>query len=222
MTSKSTHSRKPSALVARKRKRAKQEILESAQQLLDEGGIEAVTLASVSAQLDMTKQALYHYFHSKEALVRGLVTTLLDDEIETVIAAIQAVKDDSKLLSVLIKSFYAHYIDNLDAFRTIYCQIQLYAPGGSPIDQTTLRDQIHPRTRKLFDILEKRIAGESAKAAARARARQLAFSAWISALGLMTMVGIADATDDPLSHPHQALLDTLANVFDRELAAIKA
>ncbi len=216
----SKQSREPSVRVAQKRKRAKREILETAQQLLDDGGVEAITLASVSGQLGITKQALYHYFASKEALVRGLVTTLLDDEIETLIAAIEAAKDDSKLLSVLIKAFYAHYIDNLDAFRTIYCQVQLFAPSNTPIDQVTLREQIHPRTRKLFDILERRIAGKSAKVSVRRRARQLAFSAWIAALGLMTIIGIADATDDPLSHPHQALLDTLAQAFDRELAAM--
>lgn len=44
--------------------------------------------------------------------------------------------------------------------------------------------------------------------------RSLAFSAWLSALGLLTMLGLADANDDPLVHSDQVLLDTLANVFD--------
>ncbi len=214
MAEKMTSKRKPSARVARKREQARRELLETAQAILSEGGVEAVTLASVAGELGMTKQALYHYFPSKEALVRGLITTLLDDEIDTLIAAVEAVSAGEKTLGTLIRAFYAHYIDRLDAFRTVYCQSQLYASAGSAIDEATLRDEIHPRTRHLFDVLEERIAGSSASAAERRRVRQLAFTAWTSALGLMTMLGVADAANDPLAHSDQALLDTLAKVFD--------
>jgi hypothetical protein len=48
----------------------------------------------------------------------------------------------------------------------------------------------------------------------RLRMRQLAFVAWSSALGLLTMLGIADANDDPLIHTDEALLAALSNVFD--------
>ena len=48
----------------------------------------------------------------------------------------------------------------------------------------------------------------------RKRVRQLAFSAWTSALGLVTMLGVADATDDPIMHPQKDLLKTLTAVFD--------
>jgi len=74
--------------VERKYLQARQEILETAQSILLEGGVEAVTLASVAGELGMTKQAIYHYFPSKDALVRSLVATLVDSEIETLIAAV--------------------------------------------------------------------------------------------------------------------------------------
>ncbi len=44
--------------------------------------------------------------------------------------------------------------------------------------------------------------------------RKLAFTAWLSALGLVTMLGVADAVDDPLIHSDEDLLDTLSSVFD--------
>lgn len=207
--------RQRSTRVARKRQQARREILETAQQLLSEGGVEAVTLASVAGELGMTKQALYHYFPSKEALIRGLVTTLLDEEIESLIAAVEAVSASEKILGALIRAFYTHYIDRLDAFRTVYCQIQLYSPGGSAIDDVTLREEINPRTQQLFDILEERLSPASASKAVRRRMRQLAFTAWTSALGLVTMLGVADATDDPLVHSDRNLLNTLAGVFDQ-------
>ncbi len=66
----------PSARIAQKREQARHEILDIAQAILREAGPEAITLASVAGQMGMTKQSLYHYYSSKEALVRALVTTL--------------------------------------------------------------------------------------------------------------------------------------------------
>ncbi len=207
----------PSARVTRKRQQVRREILEYAQAILSESGPESVTLASVAGRLGMTKQSLYHYFASKEALIRGLVATLLDAEIEALLKAINSRKSDRKILGALIQSFYAHYADNLDAFRIVYCQSQLYSSSSAALDELTLREEIHPRTRLLFDVLEERIAGKAATKTKRQLARQLAFTAWTSALGLVTMLGVADATDDPVAHSDKALLKTLTDVFDAAL-----
>jgi len=206
--------RRPSARIVLKREQARREILGAAQDILSESGVEAVTLASVAGRLGMTKQALYHYFPSKEALVRGLITTLLDDEIETLIAAIEAEDARERILGTLINAFYSHYADKLDAFRTVYCQSQLYSSPESAIDKITLQDEIHPRTRHLFDVLEERLARQLAGVDERRRIRQLAFTAWTSSLGLVTMLGVAAATSDPLMHADQDLLDTLSKVFN--------
>jgi AcrR family transcriptional regulator len=209
--------KQPSVRVAQKRQQVRREILEYAQAIVSESGPEAVTLASVAGRLGMTKQSLYHYFASKEALIQGLVATLLDAEIEALLKAINSRKSDRKILGVLIQSFYAHYVDNLDAFRIVYCQSQLYSSSSAALDELTLREEIHPRTRLLFDVLEERIAGKGATRAKRQRARQLAFTAWTSVLGLVTMLGVADATDDPVVHSDNALLKTLTDVFDAAL-----
>jgi hypothetical protein len=97
------------------------------------------------------------------------------------------------------------------------CQSQLYSSSSAALDELTLREEIHPRTRLLFDVLEERIAGKAATKTKRQLARQLAFTAWASALGLVTMLGVADATDDPVAHSDKALLKTLTNVFDAAL-----
>ena len=210
-----------SARVQHKRKQARREILQVAQGLLREGGVEAVTLASVAGELSMTKQALYHYFASKEALVRSLVTTLLDDEIEALIAAVERPDSTEGTLGTLIRAFYEHYINNLDAFRIVYCQSQLYSPKSLGIDRQTLREEINPRTRQLFDVLERQISSSDMSKKERKRMRQLAFSAWTSALGLMTMLGVANATQDPLVHSDQELLNTLSGVFDQAAVRVR-
>lgn len=206
--------RRPSARVSRKRERSRQEILEAARAILRDGGVEAVTLGSVAGELGLTKQALYHYFPSKEALIRSLVVTLLEEEIDTLIDAVAQEESDARVLGSLIRAFYTHYIGHLDAFRTVYCQSQLYPIPSTILDSDVLRDEINPRTRRLFDILETRLAGSSTSAAERARGRRLAYTAWLAVLGLLTMLGVADATRDALVHSDEDLLDTLAEVFD--------
>lgn len=214
MVRKKGKTRKPSSRVARKRRRAREEILDSALVILSEGGVEAVTLASVADSLGMTKPALYHYFSSKQALIQGLVTKLLDDEIEVLTAAIAKTGPDRSVFSTLFRAFYDHYIDRLDAFRAIYCRMQLYAPGDPKLDEETIETEIHPRTRRLFNELEASIAGAGASQEERREARRVAFTAWTSILGLMTMIGVAHANNDPLSHSHESLLATLTDIFE--------
>lgn len=206
--------RKRSARVQHKRKQARREILQVARRLLQSGGVDAVTLASVAGELSMTKQALYHYFPSKEALVRGLVTNLLDAEISALTTAVEASESVENTLGTLIRAFYGHYIKNFDAFRIVYCQSQLYAGSETGIDEKTLRDEINPRTRHLFDVLEQRMSCSAMSRKGRMRMRQLAFIAWTSVLGLLTMLGIAAATNDPLVHSDDDLLALLSKVFD--------
>jgi AcrR family transcriptional regulator len=184
--------------VQKKRDQARREILDVARELLKEGGVEAVTLASVAGVLDMTKQALYHYFPSKEALTRSLVTALIDDEVESLVAAIAAVDSEKETLGTLIRAFYDHYINDLNGFRAVYCQLQLYSSSDQSMDERTIRDDINPRTRHLFDSLE-----------ARLTARGMS-----KTLGLMTIRGVTDALDDPLVHSDEDLLATLAATFD--------
>ena len=208
--------------VARKYARVQREILETAQSILLDRGVEAVTLESVAGDLGMTKQALYYYFPSKEALMRSLITTLLNDEVTTLTREIENNDRTGSVLGTLIRSFYTHYIDRLDAFRSVYCQSQLYSGGSPTIDQETVQQEINPRTRHLFDVLEAQLAANAASPEQRADLRRLSFVAWLSALGLMTMLGVADAADDPLVHSDEELLDTLALIFDNAARELEA
>ena len=204
--------RQPSPRVQRKHAQARQEILEVAQDILHEHGIDSVTLASVAGRLGMTKQALYHYFPSKEGLVRNLVTTLIENETNALIVAIEESDAVENTLGTLIHAFYDHYISRLNAFRAVYCQSQLYTTPT--LDKDTIRTEVNPRTRHLFDVLEERMARGSMSRPERERVRKLAFTAWLSALGLLTMLGVADALDDSLLHSDRDLLRCLSTVFE--------
>jgi AcrR family transcriptional regulator len=206
--------KQPSTRVRQKRERNRQEILEAARSILGEGGVDAVTLGSVAGELGLTKQALYYYFPSKEVLVRNLMVMLLNDEVDTLIAAVEAEPSDAHVLSAMIHAFYGHYIVRLNEFRTVYCQPQMYTNPAEVLDEAVLREEINPRTRHLFDVLEARLSKESKSNARRKRARRLAYSAWLAALGLVTMLGVAEAAKDPLIYSDQDLIEVLARTFD--------
>jgi AcrR family transcriptional regulator len=211
--SKSSAPREPSERVLRKRKQVRAEILQAALDIVRAQGLEAVTLDSVAAALQMTKPALYHYFPSKVALMRALVTKLLAEEIDVLTTAVSKAESNKAVVENLLRAFFSHYIHDLDAFRAVYCQSQLNPTEHSGMDEFTVRNEINPRTNHLFDILEARLSGESANPPERARMRRFAFVAWTSALGLLTMLSVADALGDPLIHDEGDLMETLSEVF---------
>ena len=71
-------------------------------------------------------------------------------------------------------------------------------------------------------MLEAQLAADATSPEQRADLRRLSFVAWLSALGLMTMLGVADAADDPLVHSDEELLDTLALIFDNAARELEA
>ena len=119
----------------------------------------------------------------------------------------------------MIRAFHAHYRNNLHAFRFVYGQLQLYLKPEMGIDAEMVRSKITPRTRHLFDLMERRLATRDQGRREQRHKRRLAFSAWMSVLGLMTMIAIAEATCDPLLYPDEELLDTIVSVFERAAAS---
>lgn len=206
--------------VERKRAQARNDILETALARLKAGGLAAVTVAGIAADLGMTKPAIYHYFSSKEALVRELIASLLSEEIDTLLAAVNECPSGREVLGAMIHAFHRHYRGRLSDFRLIYAQPQLIQRDSLGVESGTLKQVVHPRTRVLFERLEERLADATEKQDGLA-VRRLAFSAWTSALGLMSMLSLADAMDDPLAHSDEALLETLAETFDRMVESLQ-
>jgi AcrR family transcriptional regulator len=197
-----------------KRERMRQEVLEAAKALLLAEGPDAVTLGAVSKSLGMTKPAIYHYFPSKEALTRSLVASLIDEEISELESAVERTGPIDNPIGAMIKAFHTHYRTNLHAFRFVYGQLQLYLKPELGIDAEMVRSEITPRTRHLFDLMELRLASADQGIRERRSMRRLAFVAWMSVLGLLTMIAIAEGMHDPLLYPDEELLDTITSLFE--------
>ena len=197
-----------------KRERMRQEVLDAAKALLLAEGPDAVTLGAVSMSLGITKPAIYHYFPSKEVLTRSLVAALIDEEISELDAAVNSTGADQNPIGPMIRAFHTHYRKNLHAFRFVYGQSQLYLKSEHGIDGEMIRNEITPRTRHIFDLMESRLASRDQGISERRRVRRLAFVAWMSVLGLLTMIAIADGVGDPLLYADEEMLDTIVSVFE--------
>ncbi|MFO1350040.1 MAG: helix-turn-helix domain-containing protein [Gammaproteobacteria bacterium] len=204
---------KPLKRVALKRLKTKEEILTAALENLLDQGMEGLTLAAVAEKLGFTKPALYHYFRSKEDLLRSLILELLHQETIALIDAVSKSAGRGTVLGTLIRAFYQHYRGRLNAFRLIYCQFQLMDVRTLGFDADLIRNDVNPLTHRLFDIVVS-ILSDNGKHLATPAMRQLAFAAWLAAVGLLEMIGIADAGKDPLRHSDDALLSTLEKVFN--------
>lgn len=205
---------KVSDRVVRKRARQRHEMISVAKKLLLDKGVEAVTLAAVAAELGLTKQAIYHYFKGKEGLLGSLTSSLLEEEVSAILAAVDKERDRRKIPGKIIEAFHAHYRDRLPQYRIIYCQTQLLPPGALDMDAQRLGAEVNPQTRNLFDVLEERLSQPGYRRAQRRVVRRLAFSAWLAGLGLISMLGVAEAVDDPLIYSDAELLDSLKKTFN--------
>ncbi|MEM9033211.1 MAG: TetR/AcrR family transcriptional regulator [Actinomycetota bacterium] len=69
---------------ARSRERFER-ILEAAEQLIAERGLDPVTMTDVAAQAEMAVTAVYRYFPNKRAIVRELATRTMKSDTETLV-----------------------------------------------------------------------------------------------------------------------------------------
>jgi AcrR family transcriptional regulator len=67
----------------------RQEIMKAALKLFERNSVSSVTLAQVAQELELTKSALYHYFPTKEQLLRSIFAgwaTSCREELEAIVA----------------------------------------------------------------------------------------------------------------------------------------
>jgi len=66
------------------------EILAAARQLLDQRGLEAMTMEEIAAAAGVAKGTLYLYFQSKDDLIQALITLVAENILKDLEAALQA------------------------------------------------------------------------------------------------------------------------------------
>ena len=199
----------------RRRDRSRQEILDAAQRVLLRGGIGAMTLDAVAAEVGVSKPALYYYFPSKDALVFELVFAVFEGQFQAIHDAVEKTTGGADALAAIVRETVGRFAPRLDDFRLAFMHGQVAGAGALHFD-----DQQFARIRPLNDLA---FAGAARKIAAqrprvkpgrsRVEPRMLAFLAYLSAVGLLTMKGMVESVDDPLVYSDEQLVEGLARVF---------
>ena len=216
----------------RRRERTRDEILDAARRVLLREGIAATTLDAVAREVGVTKTALYYYFASKDALLFELVFGTLETHAHAVRDAVDAAGDGAGALRAILQETVRAYAPRMDDFRLAFLHAQV-GPAGA----VHLGDAQFTRIRPLNDLVlagaAARLASErsapqagvagsrktraprpSGKAPARrVEPRLLAFLAYLSAIGLLTMKGMVESVGDPLLFSDKQLVDGFAQVF---------
>jgi hypothetical protein len=111
------------------------------------------------------------------------------------------------------------FAPRLDDFRLAFLHGQVAGQGTVHFDDTQFA-RIRPLNDLWFAGAAQKLAAEHRGRRGRARVepRLLAFLAYVSAIGLLTMKGMVESVDDPLLYSDEQLVEGLARVFEAAAA----
>lgn len=194
----------------RRHDRSREDILAAARTVLLRDGIAAVTLEAVAREAGMSKTGLYYYFASKEALVFELVFAVWQGEGARVHDAVEATATGAGALAAVIRTTIEGYAAQIDDFRLAYLFGQVSSASGLRLTPEQF-ERIRPINDLVLAGATRRLGEDGAQSAVEPRL--LAFLAYASALGLLTMKGLVESQGDPLIYSDEELIEGLTRVF---------
>lgn len=194
----------------RRRDRSREDILAAARVVLLRDGIGAVTLEAVAREAGMSKTGLYYYFASKEALVFELVFAVWLNRSAEVRDAVAAVNSGPAALGAIIRNTVEGYAPQMDDFRLAFLLGQVSNSSGLEVSPEQF-ERIRPINDMVFSGAAQKLPETGS--ASGVEPRMLAFLAYVSALGLLTMKGLVELLGDPLRYSDEQLIDALSKVF---------
>lgn len=203
--------RAPARLAARRNAGSRQEILAATRTVIERVGPAALRVEHVAAELGVTKQALYHYYRSKEAVLFEVVIDELVAVAHEVDRAARAARDGAGALEAIIRTYAAHFLPRLEMHRLV----TMFVPTPEAFRATPeVLARIRPINDLLYGAAEARLAAERRPRRNDPRGpRRLAFTAHLAALGLLTMRTITDSMKDPLLDSDAELVDELVRTY---------
>jgi AcrR family transcriptional regulator len=198
--------------VAPRRRVTKEMIVGEARRLVAEQGTTGLTFQALASALGVSKQAIIYWYPSKRELARDFCLPLLKEERDVVTTAIADSGSASEAIESFVRSLVRYHLLDLGRFRILYLWLQ-FEPGVAlrPGDEYLL-DPIHETTSSSYDLLEAMIAADRSFLG-NGDARKLAVAVDMAALGLITMIAMAEAMNDPWRHSTDLMVDALVDLL---------
>jgi AcrR family transcriptional regulator len=191
--------------VERRRAAARDEFLAAALEVVEAHGLREFSLERVGRRVGVRKQALYHYFDSKEAVLFEVALAQHAAVAHAVARAVAPTGDAADAVEAMVRAFFGAYHGRLRLFQLCHTLLPMF-------DVARLADaERMGRLHRLNDLLLGGVAARVARdrGADPAQARRFAFVAYTSTIGLLAMMALAESAGDPLRHDADALLATL-------------
>jgi AcrR family transcriptional regulator len=198
-------------LAARRAAGSRQEILAATRTVLARVGPTALRVEQVAAELGVTKQALYHYYPSREAVLFEVCIDELVAAAEAVNQAALAAPDGAGALEAILRAYIGHFLPNLEMHRLV----TMFVPTPEAFRTAPeVLARIRPVNDLMYAAAEAKLAAERRPKKSDPRApRRLAFTAHLAALGFLTMRAITDSMKDPLLYSDAELVDELVRTY---------
>ena len=205
-----------SARQQRRRDRSREEILDAARKVLLSKGLPGMTLEAVAREAGMSKTGLYYYFASKDALAFELVYAALEGHAQAVSTAVAGSGDGGEALGAIVRETVHTFAPNMDDFRLAFMTGQVATSGGVNLSAAQFA-RIRPLNDLTLGGASTLLAKErqDGKPGAAVEPRLLAFLAYLSAIGLLTMKGMVESQGDPLRYSDEQIIEGFARVFAR-------
>jgi len=205
----------PSRLELR-RASAKADFVDAAYAVIEQHGFEGFTLELVARHVGLRKQAIYHYFPSKEAILFEVALAELTRSASAVAAAVEQVERGVDAIEALLRTYFHAFAGRIRLFQISHTALPFF-----DFKRMLSADNL-VRVRPLNDLLlagaAQRLQADSNGTLSLAEARRLAFVAYSSVVGLLSMKALVESADDPLVHQDSDMIDTLVSVYRKSLS----
>ena len=196
--------------MAGRRRITREAILKEATAVVVARGTAALTYQALASRLGVSKQAIIYWYPTKQSLARDLVLPSLEAEARATIGALEGANTAAEAIERFVRALIAHHIGDLPRFRYTYLASQL--DEQAPNIMAEIMDDVHAVTATMYSALEGKIAVDRSFDSLESP-RRMAVAVHMAALGLVTMVSLADAVRDPLAHGTEPLIDALVGLL---------
>lgn len=203
----------------RRREASRDEILAAARRVLLREGIANTTLAAVADEAGLSKASLYYYFSSKDALLFELIFGLMEHHAAAIKTLAADATTGNAALGAILRGTFSTFANRLDDFRLAFLHGQVAGKDAVHFDPAQF-DRVRPLNDLIFGDAARKLADDVRKHPSRARVdpRLMAFLAYTSALGVLTMKGMVESLNDPLLYSDEQLIEGLARIFSAAAA----
>jgi AcrR family transcriptional regulator len=128
----------------------REQILQAAQKLFADQGFRETNLNDVAIQLGFRRQAVYHYFRSKEDILYELIDRAGKAVAVSAQATMDADRPPAELLAAVVRNHVRQLLTNIDVFRIQFTELSKLT--GDRAD--TLRRDMSAYVRGIAKVIE--------------------------------------------------------------------